>query len=47
MTLSPGSVEQQLLQESSTLLDSLHRTAGGWNNYENDNNNNAKIYVPD
>jgi hypothetical protein len=47
MTLSPGSVEQQLLQESSALLDSPHRTPGGWNNYENNNNNNAKIYVPD
>jgi hypothetical protein len=42
---SPDSVEQQLLQESSSLLDSPHRTPGGWNDYDNDND--AEIYVPD
>lgn len=41
---SPDLVEQQLLQESSALIDpSPHRTPGGWNNYEND----AEIYIPD
>jgi hypothetical protein len=42
---SPNLVEQQLLQESSALMDSPHRTPGGWNDYENDND--AKIYIPD
>jgi hypothetical protein len=42
---SPDSVEQQLLQESSSLLDSLHRTPGGWDDYDNDND--TEIFVPD
>jgi hypothetical protein len=42
---SPDLDEQQLLQESSALMDHPHRTPGGWNNYENDHN--AEIYVPD
>jgi hypothetical protein len=41
---SPDLVEQQLLQESSALMDSPHRTPGGWNDYENDD---AEIYIPD
>ncbi|KAG9375557.1 hypothetical protein A1F94_013879 [Pyrenophora tritici-repentis] len=41
---SPDPVEQQLLQESSALMDSSpHRTPGGWNNYDDD----AEIYIPD
>jgi hypothetical protein len=41
---SPDPVEQQLLQESSALMDPPHRTPGGWNDYENDD---AEIYIPD
>jgi hypothetical protein len=41
---SPDLVEQQLLQESSALMDSPHRTPGGWNDYENDD---AEIYILD
>ncbi|KAI1666451.1 hypothetical protein L13192_10135 [Pyrenophora tritici-repentis] len=41
---SPNPVEQQLLQESSALMDlSPHRTPRGWNNYDDD----AEIYIPD
>jgi hypothetical protein len=43
---SPDLVEQQLLQEFSALLSSPHRTPGGWNDYENDNDD-AEIYLPD
>jgi hypothetical protein len=43
---SPDLVGQQLLQESSALMDSPHRTPGGWNDYENDDND-AEIYIPD
>ncbi|KAI2484853.1 hypothetical protein Ptr902_03793 [Pyrenophora tritici-repentis] len=40
---SPDPVEQQLLQESSALMDSSpHRTPRGWNNYDD-----AEIYIPD
>ena len=39
---SPDLVEQQLLQESSALLDSPHRTPGGWNDHDD-----AEIYIPD
>jgi hypothetical protein len=42
---SPNLVEQQLLQESSALMDSPHRTPGGWNDYENDND--AEMYILD
>jgi hypothetical protein len=42
-SISPDSVDQQLLQESSALL-APHRTPGGWNDYENDD---AEIYLPD
>jgi hypothetical protein len=42
---SPDPVEQQLLPESSALMGSLHRTPGGWNDYNNDND--AEIYIPD
>ena len=38
-------VEQQLLQESSALMDFPHRTPGGWNDYKNDND--AEVYIPD
>jgi hypothetical protein len=41
---SPDPVEQQLLQESSALMEPPHRTPGGWNDYENDD---AEIYIPD
>jgi hypothetical protein len=38
---SPNLVEQQLLQESSALLDFPHRTPGGWNNHDD-----AEMYIP-